>query len=191
MKRDTCKHFTGIGQDCCEAGVNYRELAGEPQFGMALRLPCIERAGGMPNYDPAKVVPCEKREAPTAEDVAAFLDAVRERYAKTAPLTSDGDEHHIWQCNLCPGAPWPQFTDATAYVDHLVAAHDMRRPLTVSKEMATHLDATTWHQTNYAHYLPGTRSLIGFESHRYPRQGSDRALWADASGKPKRKRGKR
>lgn len=37
-----CRHYTMRGMpDECEAGVNYRELAGPPQTGMILRLPCL------------------------------------------------------------------------------------------------------------------------------------------------------
>ncbi len=187
IRPDTCKHFTGIGQDCCKAGVNYRELAGEPMLGMALRLPCIEGGRDRALYDPAKVVSCERREAPTADEVQAAKDAARERMRRQSALTSEGDDHHIWQCNLCPGSPWPQFSDATAYTDHLVEAHGYERPVLVRREMAAHLDAADWHQTNYAHYRDD--ALIGYESHRYARRGSDAALWG---AKPKKKgRGRR
>ncbi len=35
-----CRHFNGIMSKVCDAGINYRELVGEPELDMALRLPC-------------------------------------------------------------------------------------------------------------------------------------------------------
>jgi hypothetical protein len=187
LKETTCKHFNGIGNDCCKAGVNYRELAGEPEFGMALRLPCAGAWEDNPKFDPAKVVSCEKHEPPTAEEIASEREQVRARYARQAQLTSDGNEHHIWQCDRCEG--FPQWETARGFVDHLVAAHGMTEPIQVRREMLAHLDARDWFQTNYALYLPDdTNTLIGHESHRDPRRGSNAAAWGST---PKGKKGKR
>ena len=44
---DHCKHFTGMINDVCAAGVNWREVTGGPDFGILTRTPCTnpEHAG--------------------------------------------------------------------------------------------------------------------------------------------------
>lgn len=182
MNKTWCKHYYGLGKDCCKAGVNYQDLAGEPQLGMALRLPCfIDGWPDNPKFDPAAVVPCEKREIPTAEEIAEWRAQVKASQSRQARLTSDGNEHHIWQCDRCEGLP--QFGTAREFVDHLVSAHGMAEPIQARREMTAHLDARDWFQTNYALYLPDdTKTLIGHESHRDPRRGSNAAAWGS---KPK------
>lgn len=36
-----CVHFNGIQNDTCKAGINYRDLAGEPRKGCMTRIPCF------------------------------------------------------------------------------------------------------------------------------------------------------
>lgn len=55
MKKGTCKHFNGVSNNCCEAGVRYP---------LGRSLPCIER------FNKAGVV-CDKREEPTDAEIAA------------------------------------------------------------------------------------------------------------------------
>ncbi len=54
----TCRHFNGVQHDCCEAGVNYRELAGGPPTGCMTRIPCL------PMNEPknGSMAVCEKRD---------------------------------------------------------------------------------------------------------------------------------
>ncbi len=54
----TCRHFNGIQNDYCKAGVNYRELAGEPSVGCMTRIPCLPM--NEPKHGPMAV--CEKRD---------------------------------------------------------------------------------------------------------------------------------
>lgn len=186
LRADTCRHFTGLMRETCDAGVNYRELAGEPQFGMALRLPCTSHAH-FEKFDPAKVVPCARCSFPSQEEADAAMAAARkaseEKVARFAGV-SDGNEHHLYRCARCAGEPL--FDGGTAFTEHLEAVHGMARPIQVGRTMALHMDATTWHQTDSELYLPDGETLIGWDSHRHPRQGSDRALWSE----PK-KRGKK
>lgn len=74
MKRpDKCVHYNGcLGNDTCDAGVNYAELAG-PGDAYAQRLPCHPQLTGQP-----KVV-CEKKRLPTVEELAEDERETKER----------------------------------------------------------------------------------------------------------------
>lgn len=43
MRKGSCKHFTGIQCEECEAGLNMREVTGGDRFGWAKRMPCFSR----------------------------------------------------------------------------------------------------------------------------------------------------
>lgn len=80
-KPDKCVHYNGTVNECCEAGVNYRQLAGPPESSYGRRLPCHPHLGG----DPAGNVECPKRKLPTPEEVAddeAQMNARFERMGK-------------------------------------------------------------------------------------------------------------
>jgi hypothetical protein len=82
-----CIHFTGIQNDTCKVGVNYRELAGKPDHGMALRLPCISLALG----EKAEKVTCAKQHRETEPEAAAreaAADAAVERVISVLPIIS-------------------------------------------------------------------------------------------------------
>lgn len=68
-KLRTCKHFTGIGDDACKAGVNYRKLVGGDDFGWALGIPCVGFASSK-----RAVVECDLRECPTLDEATAYVD---------------------------------------------------------------------------------------------------------------------
>lgn len=87
-KAGKCVHYNGTVNDCCGAGVNYRDLAG-PADGWANRLPCHSpeyrtgRGMSLPVAD--QVAVCEKRQEPTAAEVdedEAWLNARMERMVK-------------------------------------------------------------------------------------------------------------
>lgn len=68
----TCKHFNGVfgagmKPHVCKAGVAYRELVGGDNFGWLLALPCLPSKVGEERK--REVMPCEKREFPTIEEV--------------------------------------------------------------------------------------------------------------------------
>ena len=71
----TCRHFTGLINETCEAGVNYRELGDDSRPGVVLRLPC---APPLDRADPAEIVTCDKRHE-TGMELA--LEREREREA--------------------------------------------------------------------------------------------------------------
>lgn len=89
--RDECRFFNGLGfgagerAKCCEAGINYRELVGGPDFGWARRIPCLDGSPSLPRLDP---VPCSRRVLMTQEEHAereketrALIDQVCARMA--------------------------------------------------------------------------------------------------------------
>ncbi len=74
-----CRHFNGVQHDYCRAGVNYRELVGEPKLGCMTRIPCTP--GLEPKCGP--LAECEKRETYTqaeAEQLVADQDASMKRH---------------------------------------------------------------------------------------------------------------
>lgn len=98
MKHGTCKHFTGVSNETCKAGVRYDDV--KP-------LPCItEYLRGKPRV-------CDKYEEPSADEVAAYramLDASMERHAKAAPVLMELRKKYKGQswrgtidCPVCDG----------------------------------------------------------------------------------------
>ena len=62
-----CTHFTGIQHKCCDAGVNYRNLASGEELGWARRIPCM---GGIAEG----MVACEKIEHYTREQAEQVIN---------------------------------------------------------------------------------------------------------------------
>lgn len=71
----SCKHFTGISNETCKAGVNYREHAGGSNKGYACRLPCTGDDGCSWAKD-ERVVPCALREWYTPEEIQAQVEEI-------------------------------------------------------------------------------------------------------------------
>ncbi len=98
MKKGTCKHFTGVQNETCDAGMKYDDF--KP-------LPCITRLLG------DKPRTCNKYEEPSDADISAFqdmLDASLERYRKAAPTLMKLRKKYkgkSWQgiidCPICNG----------------------------------------------------------------------------------------
>jgi len=65
-KTTNCRHFNGIMNDCCDAGVNYDVL----REGDKYNLPCLKLNLSV-KKDPAK---CDKFEVMTPEEAAASAD---------------------------------------------------------------------------------------------------------------------
>lgn len=103
---DRCFHFNGIQHDECNADVNYRKLAGEPQLGMATRIPCTHLHDGNP-------VKCDKyraySKAEIDEEEKGFEESM-ERMRKVGPIVGQVKKEHKgegWQgtidCPCCDG----------------------------------------------------------------------------------------
>ena len=72
-----CKHFRGIQNKLCAAGVNVRELTGGPDSGWAIRMPCL------PSMDRATIsVTCDKFCAMTREEAENELREEEEATAR-------------------------------------------------------------------------------------------------------------
>jgi hypothetical protein len=73
MRPGCCKHFNGIMNKCCRAGVSYRDVTPEPDApGYALRKPCWTKPFGSTPIQLAEFAKrgtCEKYEEPTADDL--------------------------------------------------------------------------------------------------------------------------
>lgn len=77
MRPDTCIHFNGILNECCDQKVNYSELSGGERFGMWMKIPCL------PSKTPAaQPVTCPKHQLPSAEEIAAHRAHQAEQVAK-------------------------------------------------------------------------------------------------------------
>jgi hypothetical protein len=67
-----CVHFNGCQNDRCKAGVSYAELRGDK-----IGLPCLAK------YAPADGPVCDKRQEPTAEEVATDKAESDRRFGQT------------------------------------------------------------------------------------------------------------
>ena len=63
-----CIHFTGLIQDESKCGISYTKAFGERP---ALKMPCIKDRMSHLNDE---IIPCEKLEFPTAEEVKAQIE---------------------------------------------------------------------------------------------------------------------
>jgi len=105
LKAGKCKHFNGVSNEKCEAGVCYKELAGEPTAGYVMRLPCLP--------DTPKAVTCIKREEPTPEEIAASEAKIKEaseRFMLALPIIKDMKQKYrkqsaeeVRECPVCKG----------------------------------------------------------------------------------------
>ena len=79
-----CIHFNGIGNECCTAGVNYKELCGNaPSYGAL--IPCLGNKLIRQGIIPAV---CVKIQMPTEVDIA------EERMRKVGPLIARMKEEY-------------------------------------------------------------------------------------------------
>lgn len=86
MKEGDCKHFTGIQNKTCKAGISYRELCGGENLGWAVRIPCFARFSVPPT------VLCHKKIAVTKEDEAAMATVRARTIASKARLGEGAHE---------------------------------------------------------------------------------------------------
>jgi hypothetical protein len=125
-KAGKCVHYNGSINECCKAGVNYKTLAG-PEPAYARRLPCDTRYADNP-------VVCEKRQEPTAEEVAADEAWVQKRFegigkARAAIVAHLGGPWKrgtpgaggVIDCPVCSGKQTLRFSRA-GYNGHIHAA---------------------------------------------------------------------
>ena len=102
---ENCKHFNGIQNKICKAGINMRELAGGDDSGWTKRLPCL------PN-NPDKVE-CLKFELRSQEEIDAEekdFEEARGRMREVGPIVDQIKKEHkgeswggIVECPWCQG----------------------------------------------------------------------------------------
>src|SRR6266702_6689834 len=79
-----CRHFNGIMSKVCDAGINYRELVGEPELDMALRLPCTNiKLKPRLGVTPQQQVKCALLDRITHAEAEAEAKDMLERSGKT------------------------------------------------------------------------------------------------------------
>ena len=125
MKKDWCKHYNGLSNKVCSAGVDYHILVGKSR--QILRcLPCFAE-------NTSEVIPCQKREWPTDEELVEqqkeisrrLNDMVSVRQAIVKQLTDEDNLHHNVgggqiDCPAC-GKGIVNYTYAGAYNGHIHA----------------------------------------------------------------------
>lgn len=112
IKENRCKYFNGTINDVCEAGVNYKQLAGEPEYGYGTRLPCFTDNPFAKDKDAAKVA-CDKFCLPSADEIRERNNEIRkilEQQAKVTPLIIALKKEYkgrsaqvVRECPICGG----------------------------------------------------------------------------------------
>lgn len=137
MTPGTCIHYNGIrfaaqGHDCCAAGVDYGKTFDGTTPGIILRMPCIQyrtlpahRRGTYVKAGEATVreeidrrghamIPCDKFQEPTPEEVERSRAEWDAHYAKTMAAISVAsawrerpkpaqDRREVIECPICKG----------------------------------------------------------------------------------------
>lgn len=186
-----CIHFNGIQHDTCKAGINYRELAGGEEFGMAKRLPCISENGIEPGVCASCHYPTPAEVAVMEAEFQGHMDAMRERNSILGAAHTDAPQSLVYLCLLCPSGARMVANDYESFVAHVAESHALEAvEIGQSKgKMAAHLDARDWYQTDEEYTLADGRSLC-IRSSRQRRRGSNKAAWQDDTPKG-RKRSRR
>lgn len=105
MKRGKCVHYNGTVNERCNAGVNYKELAGDPHHtGYGLRLPChsadYKSFSGKPLPRADAVSYCDKRREPTDAEIAEH-EAESKRMFEDTMVARKAIVEHL-------GGPWKE-----------------------------------------------------------------------------------
>ena len=104
MKKGTCKHFNGIQNDLCLAGLNMREVTGGDRAGWVKRAPC--------NIFHETYITCERFAEPTQAELdaeKAEWDKVLKRITTVMPVVNEWrnkepiGKQEIIECPACQG----------------------------------------------------------------------------------------
>lgn len=106
MRKGTCKHFRGIYEDTCEAGIVTRTLVGGPDLGWGIRTPCHRHH--------TTDVTCDLFEESTDEELAEYEAEFQrsiERMQLTLPVIQKIKKENegqnasgVVECPICRGA---------------------------------------------------------------------------------------
>lgn len=120
MDKFTCKHFCGLREKKCNAGVLYDSVTPRPgEPGCALRIPCTlpgkfeGRLSENQREHFQEKGTCEKFELPTDEEIIKFEESIRQvldRHMKLDPWIAGMRKKHrkdgfrgIVECPVCAG----------------------------------------------------------------------------------------
>jgi hypothetical protein len=84
-----CKFFTGIQNEACEKGINYRKLVGGDYRGWARKIPCTD------GFDSDEKADCASREFPTKTEAEEHEIVVEAHIAKVLKALINGE------CPIC------------------------------------------------------------------------------------------
>lgn len=77
MRTEWCKHYNGLMNDCCKAGVKYDTVAVVHEAPKGRSVPCI------PKWNRDGEAKCDKFELRTPEEIAAYEQEMAKRFAHT------------------------------------------------------------------------------------------------------------
>jgi hypothetical protein len=132
LSRGKCRHFNGMQNKCCAAGVNYREAFDGSRPGVFLRAACFEQderpVHGRGTYIKAgepsvltpfdrrgeKAIPCAFREEPTDDEIQADrreADAWFDKSVAAIKVAGEWrvrpkpatDRREVVECPICKG----------------------------------------------------------------------------------------
>lgn len=189
-----CIHYSGLMDETCKAGVNYRAITGGEQLGIANRIPCLR--------DNNSAVVCAHCHFPTPDESAAheaemevYMERMREDHKVSSAAHKDtahhgpGGQSFVYVCELCDRSA--RYVSATAQQAsaHLQDAHGVAHADIVAAcgRNIAHLDATGWSQNDDRFTLPDGREFLT-RSIRTPRRGADKAIWAENTPMKKKRR---
>ena len=86
----TCRYFNGIMNEICDKGINYRQLVGGEDFGLAMRLPCFKEEDST-GY-------CDLREFPSEKEGEEYEQKVNQAIK---------DFLEVLAGNICPMCDQP------------------------------------------------------------------------------------
>lgn len=106
MRSNICIHFTGLGVECCKAGIHLRQQFDDSTPGIGLRIPCVQDGK-------ESRLSCEKLRLPTPDEVAkdeAETNELIANYEKVGEMVKNLKEKHrvtgwrgIVECPVCGG----------------------------------------------------------------------------------------
>lgn len=181
---DWCIHFRGIQHDTCKAGIDWRALTGGEQFGIATRMPCLKGNNSS--------VACASCHYPTPEETQAREEEFQQHMQRQSEdMALIGSLHEgqegtsiVYVCQLCGRSERYTARTPTDIFRHIMVVHDLEDTdiRAATGQMASHMDATDWFQTDDKFTLLDGRELL-IRSTRMKRRRADRAMWRDSTTK--------
>ncbi len=105
MKAGTCIYFTGVSDEECEKGINYRSMAPGEYTGWVTRIPCMKRKGRSDTCDSyleptlAQILESEERSYKIVKGTTTAIKLIQDEVAATDPNMRNG----VIECPVCKG----------------------------------------------------------------------------------------